>query len=134
MSSSGANLGGSYPSALETIQGTARARETLAAFFNCEPREVVFGANMTSITCHVARSVARLLTPGDNILVTDLDHDANVTPWVTVAGESGAEVRLALLMSLCQLFAMICIINTHCQSLTRAASHSDTAVSSHNEL
>ena len=134
MSSSGANLGGCYPSALETIQGTARARETLAAFFNCEPREVVFGANMTSITCHVARSVARLLTPGDNILVTDLDHDANVTPWVTVAGESGAEVRLALLMSLCQLFAMICIINTHSQSLTSAASHSDTAVSSHNEL
>ena len=130
MSSSGANLGGSYPSALETIQGTARARETLAAFFNCEPREVVFGANMTSITCHVARSVARLLTPGDNILVTDLDHDANVTPWVTVAGE----VRLALLMSLCQLFAMICIINTHSQSLTSAASHSDTAMSSHNEL
>ena len=93
MSSPGANLGGCYPSALETIQGTARARETLAAFFNCEPREVVFGANMTSITCHVSRSVARLLTPRDNIIVTDLDHDANVTPWVTVAGERGAEVR-----------------------------------------
>ena len=49
---------------------------------------------MTSITCHVARSVARLLTSHrDNIIVTDLDHDANVTPWVTVAGERGAEVR-----------------------------------------
>ena len=94
MSSTGANLGGSYPSALETIQGVARARETLAAFFNCQPREVVFGANMTSITCHVARSVARLLSPEANIIVTDLDHDANVTPWVTVAEERGAEVRL----------------------------------------
>ena len=94
MSSPGANLGGSYPSALETIQGVARARETLAAFFNCQPREVVFGANMTSITCHVARSVARLLSPEANIIVTDLDHDANVTPWVTVAEETGAEVSL----------------------------------------
>ena len=92
MSSPGANLGGSYPSALETIQGTARAREALSAFFNCQPREVVFGANMTSITQHVARSLTRLLSPEDNIIVTDLDHDANVTPWVTVAEERGAEV------------------------------------------
>ena len=119
MSSPGANLGGCYPSALETIQGTARARETLAAFFNCEPREVVFGANMTSITCHVSRSVARLLTPRDNIIVTDLDHDANVTPWVTVAGERGAEVRFISVTRLnFLLVAPIFIINTHSDSLT----------------
>ena len=85
-------MGGSYPSALETIQGTTMAREALSVFFNCQPREVVFGANMTSITQHVSRSVARLLSPEDNIIVTDLDHDANVTPWVTGAEGRGAEV------------------------------------------
>ena len=92
MSSTGANLGGSYPSALDTIQGMARARETVATFFNCSPCEVVFGANMTTLTNHVARSVGRDLVPGDNVVVTMLDHDANVTPWTSVAQEVGCQV------------------------------------------
>lgn len=94
MSSTGANLGGRYPSALDTIQGMARAREAVATFFNCSPCEVVFGANMTTLTNHVARSVGRDLGSGDNVVVTMLDHDANVTPWRTVASETGAEVRV----------------------------------------
>jgi len=93
LSSPTANLGGTYTSALETIQGVARAREAAASFFNCLPNEVVFGANMTSITNHVARSVGKLLSEDDNIVVTNLDHDANVTPWVLVATERNASVR-----------------------------------------
>ena len=88
-----ANLGGSYPSALDTIQGMARAREVVATFFNCLPCEVVFGANMTTLTGHVARSLAQTLCPGDNIVVTSLDHDANVTPWKLIARDQGCEVR-----------------------------------------
>ena len=53
LNSASANLGGSYPGALNTIQGVARAREAAAAFLNCEPREIVFGPNMTSITQQV---------------------------------------------------------------------------------
>ena len=60
MMSTGANLGGSYPSALETIQAVARARETVATFFNCSVCEVVLGANMTSLTNHIARSIGRV--------------------------------------------------------------------------
>ena len=53
LNSASANLGGSYPGALNTIQGVARAREAAAVFLNCEPREIVFGPNMTSITQQV---------------------------------------------------------------------------------
>ena len=53
----------------------------------------MFGANMTSLTTALARAVGRArLGPGTNLVVTSLDHDANVTPWTTVAGETGAEV------------------------------------------
>ena len=94
LSSTGANLGGSYPSGLETIRGMGRAREVAATFFNCSAREVVFGPNMTSITNQVARSLGRTLCSSDNIVVTSLDHDANVTPWKLVAEEHGAEIRV----------------------------------------
>ena len=71
-----------------------RAREVAATFFNCSPREVVFGPNMTSITNQVARSLGRTLCSSANIVVTSLDHDANVTPWKLVAEEHGAEIRV----------------------------------------
>ena len=104
LSSPTANLGGSYTSALETIQGVARAREVTASFLNCSPNEVVFGANMTSITNHVARSFGKLLSSEDNVVVTNLDHDANVTPWVLVADDHKASVRrVDFNLSDCQL-------------------------------
>jgi len=93
LNSASANLGGSYPGALNTIQGVARAREAAAAFLNCEPREIVFGPNMTSITQQVARAVGRTLGPGSSLVVTNLDHDANVTPWVQAAEDKGATIR-----------------------------------------
>jgi len=88
-----ANLGGSYTSALETIQKVGRARETVGAFFNCKPSEVIFGANMTTITSYIARSIGKTLGENDNIVVTNLDHDGNVTPWTLVAEDKGASVR-----------------------------------------
>ena len=88
-----ANLFKGYPSALETVQGVARAREIVATFFNCNPNEVVFGANMTSITNHIARSIGRQFESNDNIVVTNLDHDGNVSPWVQVANDKNATVR-----------------------------------------
>ncbi len=57
------------------------------------PQEISFGQNMTSLTLHVSRSLARELSPGDEIVVTRLDHDANVTPWVLAARDRGCVVR-----------------------------------------
>ena len=78
MSSTAANLGGGYPSSQETVRGVARAREVVAEMFNCSSHEVMFGANMTTITNHVARSLGKTLCSSDNLVVTSLDHDANV--------------------------------------------------------
>src|SRR5262249_3225476 len=57
------------------------------------PQEVVFGANMTSLTFALSRSLARTWRPGDEVLVTRLDHDANVSPWALAARDAGATVR-----------------------------------------
>jgi len=93
LASTTANLGGTYPSAIETIRGMAIARETVAAFLNASPEEVTFGANMTTLTFHVSRAIGRTLNPDDNIVVTNLDHDGNVTPWTLMAEERGIAVR-----------------------------------------
>ena len=58
-----------------------------------EPSEIVFGANMTTLTFAVSRALGRLLSPGDEIVVTHLDHDANITPWTLLARDTGAVVR-----------------------------------------
>jgi selenocysteine lyase/cysteine desulfurase len=57
------------------------------------PEEIVFGPNMTSLTLNISRSIARTWRPGDEIVVTRLDHDANVTPWVLAAKDQGVKVR-----------------------------------------
>src|SRR5258708_9199160 len=57
------------------------ARSAMADFLNCDSNEVVFGQNMTTITFALARAIGRELKPGDEIVVTTLDHDANVAPW-----------------------------------------------------
>ena len=88
-----ANCFKGYPSALDTVQCVARAREVAAEFFNCQPNEVVFGANMSTITNHLARSIGKLITDKDNIVVTNLDHDGNVSPWVLAASDKNASVR-----------------------------------------
>src|SRR5437016_14322032 len=66
----------------------------MADFFNCDPDEVVFGPNMTPLTYAVSRSIGRELHPGDEILLTHLDHDANISPWRALQ-ERGVTIRLA---------------------------------------
>lgn len=88
-----ANSHWAYPTSAETDAMIADARDALADFMNCEPREVSFGANMTTITFHVARAIGRGLQPGDEVVVTELDHHANVAPWQALARERGITLR-----------------------------------------
>jgi cysteine desulfurase family protein (TIGR01976 family) len=71
------------------------ARETLADFMNATPEEIAFGANMSTLTFHLSRGLGRSWGPGDEIVVTELDHHANVAPWYALAKERGVTVRMA---------------------------------------
>jgi cysteine desulfurase family protein (TIGR01976 family) len=88
-----ANTHWNYPTSTETDAAIARAREALADFFHAAPREVAFGNNMTTLTFHVARALGRKWGPGDEIVVTELDHQANVAPWRALAKERGVTIR-----------------------------------------
>jgi cysteine desulfurase family protein (TIGR01976 family) len=88
-----ANTHWSYPTSVETDAAIASAREAMADFFNASPREVAFGNNMTTITFHLSRALGRGWGPGDEIVVTDLDHQANVSPWRALAKERGVTIR-----------------------------------------
>jgi cysteine desulfurase family protein (TIGR01976 family) len=78
---SNANTCGAFATSRSNDAIIASARAALADFFNCDKDEVVFGQNMTTITFALARAIGRVLEPGDEIVVTTLDHDANVAPW-----------------------------------------------------
>jgi cysteine desulfurase family protein (TIGR01976 family) len=89
-----ANHGGVFSSSLESDRILRAAHRAMADFVNApSPEEVVFGANMTTLTLHLSRAVARTLRPGDEVMVTRQDHDANVSPWVLAARDAGATVR-----------------------------------------
>ena len=90
-----ANTHWAYPSSAETDRAIDEARQTLADFLNAGPDEISFGANMTTITLHVARALARSWAPGDEIVVTELDHRANVDPWLEAALDRDLVVRMA---------------------------------------
>lgn len=94
-----ANTHWAYPTSAETDELLAEARQTLADFFNCAANEVSFGANMTTITLHVGRALGRLMNPGDEIIVTELDHHANVDPWRELAKERGLTVRTVRMLT-----------------------------------
>jgi cysteine desulfurase family protein (TIGR01976 family) len=91
---SNANTGGAFPTSRRTDAIIAGARGAMADFLNCAPGEVFFGPNMTTITFALARAIGRELRPGDEIVVTTLDHDANVAPWRALE-ERGVGVRQA---------------------------------------
>ncbi len=93
-----ANAGWAYPTSLETDEALEAARAAFAAFLGCRPTEVVFGANMTTLAFHVARALGRQWEPGDEIVVTELDHLANVAPWEALAVERGINVRTVPLL------------------------------------
>jgi len=88
-----ANTHWAYPTSVETDALLAAARETLADFLGATPGEISFGANMTTILFHVARALGRTLKPGDEIIVTELDHHANVAPWQALAKERGVVLQ-----------------------------------------
>jgi cysteine desulfurase family protein (TIGR01976 family) len=89
-----ANEGGCFATSIETDQVLAEARRAAADLLGCEDAdEVVFGANMTSLTFALSRALARTWRPGDEVIVTTLDHDANVSPWVLAARDAGAVVH-----------------------------------------
>jgi len=89
-----ANTGGAYATSRRTDAMIAGAREAMADFFQCGRDEVVFGPNMTTLTYAMSRAIGRDLGPGDEILVTRLDHDANVSPWLALE-EKGVTIRWA---------------------------------------
>lgn len=94
-----ANTHWSYPTSAETDALLLGARETFADFFNCQPHEVSFGNNMSTITFHISRAIGRGLNPGDEIVVTELDHHANVDPWLEMAKDRGLTVRKVRLLA-----------------------------------
>lgn len=89
-----ANTHWNYPTSRETDELLAGARGALGDFLNAPADEVIFGANMTTLTFHLARALGWRWGPGDTIVVTALDHRANVDPWRTLAKERGVQVRL----------------------------------------
>ena len=88
-----ANTEWAYPTSAETDAMLAYAREAVADFLNASPNEVAFGANMTTLTFHLSRALGRELSRGDEIIVTELDHHANVDPWHRLASERDLCVR-----------------------------------------
>ncbi len=87
-----ANTYGQFQTSRRTDEMILAARASMADFFNCDSNEVVFGQNMTTITFALARAIAKELKPGDEIVVTTLDHDANVAPWRALE-EKGVVIR-----------------------------------------
>ncbi len=90
-----ANTCGAYATSRHTDEIISDARTAMADFLHCAADEVVFGPNMTSLTFSISRSIGRELKPGDEILITRLDHDANVSPWLAMAEDRGVTVRWA---------------------------------------
>lgn len=88
-----ANTHWRYPTSEETDRIIASARGALADFLGAQPNEVVFGANMTTLTFHLGRALGRGWGPGDEIVVTELDHHANVAPWTALQRERGVTIR-----------------------------------------
>ena len=90
-----ANTGGAYATSRRTDAMIAEARAAMADFLHCGADEVAFGPNMTTLTYAISRAIGRELKPGDEIVVTRLDHDANVSPWLAMAEDRGLTVRSA---------------------------------------
>ena len=99
-----ANHGGVFATSRESDQLLAETHQAVAALLGAsDPDEVSFGANMTSLTFHISRSLARTWRAGDEVIVTRLDHDANVSPWALAARDAGATVKMVDLRDDCTL-------------------------------
>jgi cysteine desulfurase family protein (TIGR01976 family) len=92
---SNSNLGGAFATSRASDEVWERGRAAAADFMGAEPEGIAFGANMTTLNFQLAHAVARTLQPGDEIVVSALDHDANVSPWLIVAEDHDLVVRTA---------------------------------------
>jgi cysteine desulfurase family protein (TIGR01976 family) len=90
-----ANMGGVYETSLRTTDVYLEARAAAARFLGCSEREVIFGPNMSSLNFMLSRTAGRHLRDGDEIVVTQLDHDGNVSPWLELAKDRNLVVRFA---------------------------------------
>jgi cysteine desulfurase family protein (TIGR01976 family) len=89
------NAGGAFPASARADEITAACRAAVAALTGGEPDGVIFGPSMTALTYRVAGALAKTWQPGDEVIVSRLDHDANIRPWVQTAERAGAVVRWA---------------------------------------
>ena len=88
-----ANHEGAFATSQQSDAVLHEAHAAMADFLNASsPDEIVFGQNMTTLTLHISRSLARTLNPGDEIVVTRMDHDANISPWMLVAEDRGCKL------------------------------------------
>jgi cysteine desulfurase family protein (TIGR01976 family) len=92
LSRNNANTGGAYHTSRNTDRMIAEARQAMGDFLNCDADEIVFGPNMTTLTFAMSRAIGRELAPGDEIVLTLLDHDANFSPWKALE-EQGVVIR-----------------------------------------
>src|ERR1043165_1924128 len=88
-----ANTHWAYPTSAETDAALEHAREVFAEFLNASPTEIAFGANMTTLTFHLSRALSLNYEQNDEIVVTELDHHANIDPWRRLAVERGVTIR-----------------------------------------
>src|SRR6185437_6575360 len=89
---SNANLGGAFAASRRSDELVEQAHAAAARFLGCRAEETIFGANMTTLNFALSRTLARTLEEGDEILVTRLDHDGNVAPWLEVAHDLGLRI------------------------------------------
>jgi cysteine desulfurase family protein (TIGR01976 family) len=92
---SNSNIDGAFVTSQETTELVDATRVAVADFLGSKPEEIIFGPNMTTINFNLVHSFCRTLEPGDEIVVTALDHDANVSPWLLCAKDHGLVVRVA---------------------------------------
>ncbi|MDQ3122785.1 MAG: cysteine desulfurase-like protein [Actinomycetota bacterium] len=92
---SNANIGAPYETSRRTDELVTRSRERAASFLGCSTEEVAFGPSMTSLNFLLTRAFARTLREGDEVVVTTLDHDGNIAPWLELAHDLGIIVRVA---------------------------------------
>ena len=91
---SNANLGGAFATTVAAGQLVDEAHKAMADFVNAHsPDEIIFGQNMTSLTFHMSRSIGKMMSAGDEIILTCMEHDANVTPWELLAHDMGLEIK-----------------------------------------
>jgi cysteine desulfurase family protein (TIGR01976 family) len=88
-----ANQHGAFATSVRTDAMVDDVRRAAGRFLGSDPDGVVFGPNMTSLTFHLSNALDERLAAGDNLICTQLDHDANVSPWLQLAGRTGAEIR-----------------------------------------